>query len=344
MTPGAVWQSAALAFTVLILSSIGDGLQAQAAADTTISKQKPVAVLERHRAGVTSARFSPDGNLLATADLDGVVILWRAGTWTPVRMLNHGAEVYAVAFSPDGLTLASSGGDRQVTLWNVSTGARVRSIKNERRALCVAFGPDGELLIGGEDGAIHFVDPATGRERRTLQTDGSPWAVAISADGGTLATALPIRVWDYRTLTKRSSLQSLGQLGLALSPDGKRLASAESTGGALLWKLADSITYVPLRATLEKRANGPRGYESFAVNMPVASIDMSRDAARVVGGGTAGLVYVWSPLPGSQPPVPTRLAGHTMTVTAIALAPNGELVASGSLDRSVRIWKLEREK
>jgi WD40 repeat protein len=315
-------------------------LVAQGDSDSTVSRQKPLIVLERHHAGVTSVKFSPDGNLLATADLDGRVILWRTRAWTPVRTLIHGSEVYALAFSPDGKMLASTGGDRRVILWNTMTGKQLRIVANERRAPSVAFAPDGELLIGAEDGIVHFVEPSTGKENRTLNTGGAGSALAVSADGGTLATALPTRVWDYRTLVKRSSLQGWGQLGVVLSGDGKHLASAESTGGALLWKLADSVTYVPLRTTVEKRSLGARGYESFVVNMPVSAIDMSRNADRVIGGGTSGLVYIWS-FVDSQQPVPLKLGGHTMTVTAVALSPNGEFVASGSLDRTVRIWKVE---
>jgi WD40 repeat protein len=315
-------------------------LAAQGDSDSAVSRQEPVIVLERHRAGVTSVKFSPDGNLLATADLDGQVIVWRTGVWTPVRILSHGSEVYALAFSPDGRTLASTGDDRKVILWNTMTGKQLRSVANNRRALCVVFAPNGELLIGAEDGIVHFVDPSTGRENRTLKTDGAAWALAVSADASTLATALPIRVWDYRTLNKRSSPRALGQLGLALSGDGKRLVSAESTGGALLWNLADSVSYVPLRTTVERKATGARGYESFEVNMPVAAIDLSRNADRVVGGGTTGLVYIWKPFD-SQSSIPIKLGGHTMTVTAVSFSPSGEFVASGSLDRTVRIWKVE---
>jgi len=311
---------------------------AQSDADSTVSKQKPIAVLERHHAAVTSARFSPDGQLLATSDLSGQVILWRTGSWTSVRILNHGSEVYALAFSPDGKTLASSGGDMRIMLWNPLTGKQLRAITNNRRALCVTFAPNGELLFGGEDGIIHFVDPATGRESRTLKADGPAWSLSVSPDNSALATGLPLRVWDYRTLKKTSSLRSLGQLGAVLFPDGKRLASAESTGGALLWNLGDSATYVPLRTTVERRANGPKGLESFTVNMPIASIDLSRDAKQIAGGGTTGLVYIWM-LTNSQPSAPIKLAGHTMTVTAVAFSPSGEFIASGSLDRTVRIWQ-----
>lgn len=329
-------KSATLLLALIPLSQT----RAQSETDSTVSKQKPVAVLVRHHAAVTSARFSPNGNLLATSDLNGQVILWRTGSWTPVRILNHPSEVFALAFSPDGKTLASSGEDHRIILWNTITGKQLRTITNNRRALCVTFAPNGELLFGEEDGIIHFVDPATGKETRTLKSDGPAWSLSVSADNGTLATGLPLRVWDYRTLKKRSSLRSLGQLGVALFPDGKHLASAESTGGALLWTLADSATYVPLRTTVERKASGAKGYESFTVNMPVASIDLSRRADRIVGGGTTGLVYLWA-LTDSQPSMPIKLGGHTMTVTAVAFSPSGEFIASGSLDRTIRIWKVE---
>lgn len=315
-------------------------LAAQIDSDSTVSKQKPIAVLEKHHAAVTSVKFSPDGKLLATADLDGRVILWRADAWTLLRTLNHGAEVHSIAFSPDGRLIASSGSDNKIILWNPNTGQRLRSIANNHRVMTVIFAPDGQLVAGGEEGIVHFFDSSTGKEIRTLKADGPVWSVTVSGDGSTIATSLPIRVWDYRTLSKKLSVRGFGQLGVALSRDAKRLVSAEATGGALLWKLGDSATYTPLRTPVERKALGAKGYESFEVNMPVASIDFSANGDRAVGGGTTGLVYVWDHLD-MQPPVPLKLGGHTMTVSAVALSPNGEFAASGSLDRTVRIWKLD---
>jgi WD40 repeat protein len=319
-------------------------LAAQVTRDSTISRDQPIVVLERHRAGITSVKFSPDGAVLASADLSGRIILWRTSDWTPIRSLSHGSEVYAVAFSPDGATLASTGGDFRVRLWNVGSGRQMRMVATGRRPPSIVFAPDGTLLIGTEDGTVHFVDPASGAETRTLKTGGGPaLVVAVSPDGSTLATALPIRVWDLHTLNKRFTLQSLGQLGLAFSSDGRKLCSAESTGGALLWTLGDSASSLALRATVEKRAVGVRGYESFPVNMPVAAIDVSGDAKVVIGGGTTGLVYIWRPS-GPEPPAPLELAGHAMTVTAVALSPTRALAASGSLDRTIRIWKIEADR
>jgi WD40 repeat protein len=312
------------------------------AADSTLARQTPLAVLDRHRAGVTSVKFSPQGDLLASADLMGKVVMWRTGNWSYVRTLNHGSEVYSLAFSPDGKTLASAGGDQKVRIWSTRTGQEIRRIAMDHRIPAIVFSPDGTLLIGTEDGVVHFVNGSNGREMRSFKAGGSVLELAVSADGNRLATALPIRVWDYRSLTKRNTLTSLGQLGLAFSADGACLASAESTGGALIWTLSDSATYTPLRATAEKKSMGLRGFESFTVNMPVASIDVSRNADLVVGGGTNGLVYEWRP--SGRPPEPTMLGGHAMTVSAVALSPAENLIASGSLDRTIRIWKVDSSK
>jgi WD40 repeat protein len=296
-------------------------------------------VIAVHSAGVTSVRFSADGATIASADLTGAIEFRRAADWTRMRVLHHGAEVYALAFSPDGKTLASSGGDSVIAIWDVATGKRIRSIREARRSLAVTFSPSGELLVGTEDGIVHFINPARGVERRTLRTDAAVWSLAVSRDGALLATGLPLRVWNYGDLTMRYKPTTLGQLGVAFARDGRRLVSAESTGGAVLWNLGDSLSYVPLRALIDKRANGPRGQESFSVNMPIASVDITGDGTRVVGGSTSGDVYVWTaPVGGNSPPNPDRWSGHTMSVTAIALSPDEQIVVTGSLDRSVRVW------
>jgi WD40 repeat protein len=296
-------------------------------------------VIAMHAAGLTSVRFSPDGITLASADLSGAIELRRASDWTRLRLLHHGAEVYALAFSPDGKTLVSSGGDSVIAVWEVATGKRIRSIREARRSLAVTFSPSDELLVGTEDGIVHFINPASGVERRTLRTDAAVWSLAVSRDGALVATGLPLRVWNYGDLTLRYKPTTLGQLGVAFARDGRRMVSAESTGGAVLWNLGDSLSYVPLRALVDKQANGPRGQETFSVNMPIASIDISGDGTRVVGGSTSGDVYVWTaPIGGKSPPSPDRWSGHSMSVTAIALSPDERTVVTGSLDRSVRVW------
>ena len=66
---------------------------------------------------VNGVAFSPNGNLLASADADGTVLLWNTATEQavgPPLPADLGYGVTGVAFSPDGNLLASADADGTV--------------------------------------------------------------------------------------------------------------------------------------------------------------------------------------------------------------------------------------
>ncbi|WNG58271.1 GTP-binding protein [Archangium gephyra] len=90
-----------------------------------------MAVLEGHRAGVTSVSFSHDGRLLASRSSDGAIRLWRTDTWESVAELeapSTSPQHAGLAFSPVSHVLASVGpGGRDVRLWELDLSTLLRS-------------------------------------------------------------------------------------------------------------------------------------------------------------------------------------------------------------------------
>jgi WD40 repeat protein len=75
--------------------------------------------------------FSPNGQLLATAGVDGEVRLWdmatRRQTGTVITVPGYADDygVTGVAFSPNGQDLATGGLDGTVRLWDMATQRQI---------------------------------------------------------------------------------------------------------------------------------------------------------------------------------------------------------------------------
>ena len=109
-----------------------------------------------------------------------------------------------LAFSPDGKTVAVGDLSGSVFLWDVATKQVSNRLKGPKYVSKVIWSPDGKMLIsGGND--IRIWDAVTGTLIRTLpvgdDTD-SAFGLAITKDGKLLASGSHrgnIKVWDINT-------------------------------------------------------------------------------------------------------------------------------------------------
>ena len=113
-------------------------------------------------------RFSPDGRLLATAEVGWVVgecssavCLYDAYSGALMTILAHGSTADILEFSPDGSLLATVAGGK-LHLWDVASGAEIPGIQSNARATVgVGFSPDGRYLLANgiaRDGSGDIVE------------------------------------------------------------------------------------------------------------------------------------------------------------------------------------------
>ncbi|HLZ18560.1 MAG TPA: caspase family protein [Smithellaceae bacterium] len=196
--------------------------------------------------GVYDARFSPDGNTIASAGTDGTARLWNVVTGKEIKSLRgHDGNVTSVAFSPDGRFLASGGRDGAVRLWEVKSGKALRTLDNphsDRSVSFVGYSPDGKYIFArGEDEIVRLWSAENGQEikrfagMRTLtRMIGTLNSASVSPDSRYLLTndgpGAISRVWDTATGRELAHLISFtdGEW-VAITPEGYFNASA---GGA----------------------------------------------------------------------------------------------------------------
>jgi WD40 repeat protein/DNA-binding SARP family transcriptional activator len=249
----------------------------------------------------------------------------------------------AGAVSPDGrrFALGSEGG--AVRLLDLRSGG-VRRLPRSHQAelLRLAFTPDGSRLVSADAAGVVIVwDVAAGavRERLSGHTDGIR-GLDVAQDGRTLYTAsfdTRAVAWDLagdRRLDRPFDpgppfvIDDRSPRGLAISPDGRRLAVTQDDGTVDL---------------LDTRTFAARG--SFrALDGYAAAVAFSPDGRTLAVTGKRGRVTLWDARtlrPAGElrglPPV------HAQT---LAFSPAGRLLAAASVggDRrdQVRVWDARR--
>ena len=269
-------------------ASIGAGVWLD---DTDTSAE--IALLTGHTDEVYSVAFSPDGKTLASASLDGSVLLWNVESGQLIKTLGHTDEAYSVAFAPDGKTLASGSGDGTVRLWNIESGQLINTLTGHTDdVLSVAFAPDGKTLASD----TRLWDVASGQRIKTLDYADFVYSVAFAPDGNTLASVgedSTVRLWNIESeqLINRLTGHTGRVLSVAFAPDGKILASAGEDGTVRLWNIESG--------QLINRLTGHGGW--------VYSVAFSPDGNTLASGSWDGTVLLWDMSPYITPAEPTAI-------------------------------------
>ncbi len=283
-------------------------------------------------AHVDTMTFSQDLNW-AAASGSGALTVHGLGSEEPVRTPDGArfANVLGIAHAPDAPVYATANGLRGsgASLWDAITHTEIRRLATPDGfgADSVAFSPDGSrLAAAGWDRRIAIFDTGTGAIQRVLDTGADILidALAFSPDGRSLAYPAgdEVRLVDLTATDDHTvDLRIDGEVrALAFSPDGRWLAAGLSEG---------RVTLFDHRARWRSRVfQDLAGYTE--------SVAFSPDGRWLAAAGYSDNAALYDLARIGQ--VGSERLRHADTVTALAIAPDGSVGASGGWDRIVRLW------
>jgi WD40 repeat protein len=133
---------------------------------------------QAHDGTVFKIKWSPNGEILATASLDSSVRLWtRYGTL--IRELRgHSQGVTGLAWSSDSETLASSSKDQSICIWDVASGDLVsRLAQHANYVFALAWRAHSRTLLSGADDCTIRLWDLNSSQTRVIQAPSKVWAL-----------------------------------------------------------------------------------------------------------------------------------------------------------------------
>ncbi len=258
---------------------------------------------------------------LAIAATEGVC-LHKVATTSVVDK----TPVTSLSWSPAGDLLAGSAPNgtiqlfRRLDLWSDRQKSQTvgSQIQPTAKVTHLTFSPENSFLAAIAPGAgprLFFPDYT---------------ASASSWESLTAASAEGMDGLEKTEFLRRVALAGTATC-IAVSPDGKLLATGTTDGNVVLWD-AEGLQDVAQVSPEQRHPDGA-----------VRAVAYRPDGAQIASGGEDGTIKLWE-IRGSSLRITATLTGHSGAVTAVTYALGGQLLASAGADGTAKLWDVRGTK
>ncbi len=227
----------------------------------------------------------------------------------PPATYKYPINVNAIAFTPDNQKVVV-GGYHEITVWDVQQGKLEKRLRTRaERTYALVFLPDGKLAVAGgrpgQEGDVRIYD---------LNDASAPQENGVTMLDG---------VQDKSVLVKALLDSDDAVLCLALSPDGKKLASGGCDRLVNVWDVSAGIAGIKLEQSIENHADW------------VFGITFAPDGKHLLTVSRDKTAKVWDL---STKESVLTFPDHQNAVYGVAVRPDGKQGLSVGEDNQLRIW------
>jgi WD40 repeat protein len=286
-----------------------------------------IGTLKGHIYGLRSIEFSPCGDMIATSSGDHTVQIWNMFSLDCRCFIeSHSNQISNVCWSGSGSEVIFGSLDETVQVWSVSDKecSQTLTIHTGGSVYSVASSPDSTLIAAGfRNGIVKAFDAETGEVLHTISMNlrridsirflNQDQIMCMAAYDGKFG------IWDLTKSEEVLTFECEGR-GCAMSSDGTRIVSSQSYI-VNIWQ-----TDTPIQN------------QDVAQDIPIQNKHHHTKPMKMLKMIKSAFTFPHHKNHATTLQESQATFRHTDEVNCIPFSKDGQMVASGSMDGTVKIW------
>ncbi|MDZ8106238.1 MAG: hypothetical protein RM338_11540 [Nostoc sp. DedQUE12a] len=308
--------------------------------------------LEGHSDTVTSVSFSLDGKMLVSGSADGVVIIWNRNGKKIKNFKAHENKITSLGFSPNSQKILSASEDKTLKLWTLE-GKEIATFKGHGEEITTfSFSHDGQKVISAsKDKTLKLwnldgkeIKTFTGHTQSISSVSFSPDDKIIASISTSQGTSQEDKIMKLWTIDGKE-IKTLNDAGdsVSFSPNNQHIFLKNDRYIILRRRDGSFIKSFDYSYYYSFRTNRGFIFSSAVIDTTNQNLVFSRDGQTIYLSNfsqnflNASILQINT---GNK--LNFDLAGHRNTITSVSFSSDSKMVASGSEDKTIKLWSLEK--